>query len=364
MRILQVASHLEIGGIPRHVVTLAQGLARRGHAVAVASGGGVLAAELRAARVAHRQVPLHVKSELHPALAVAVARLLGIVRRERIDLLHAHTRVAQVAATFVSRLTSVPYVATCHGFYRQRLGRRLWPCWGRRTIAISDAVRRWLEASGASSARIAMVLNGIDVAPECWTVSTQEQQRYRQELRLGSEPVIGIVGRVAAVKGHRWLLEAFGALASDDVAAQLLIVGGGPERATLEREVAARPWASRVRWTTAADVRLPLSMMDVVVVPSLWEEPFGLVAVEAMAAGRPVVASRAGGLPEIVVDGETGLLAARGDMPGLASALRRLLADAALRRRLGEAGRQRAVERFSSERMAVDTEAVYRTVLR
>lgn len=364
MRILQIASHLEIGGIPRHVVTLARELARRGHAVAVASGGGALAAELRASAIAHRQVPLHVKSELHPAVAVAVAQLRGIVRRDRIELLHAHTRVAQVAAAVVSRLTGVPYVATCHGFYRRRVGRRLFPCWGVRTIAVSEAVRRWLETSGVPAARIATVLNGIDVAPECWAVSAQEWQRYRQELRLGAEPVIGVIGRVAAVKGHRWLLEAFGALAANGVAAQLLVIGGGPERSVLEREVAAQPWASRVRWTVVADVHVPLSVMDVVVVPSLWEEPFGLVAVEAMAAGRPVVASRVGGLPEIVEDHYTGLLVEPGDRAGLAEGLKRLLADPALRTRFGAAGRQRAVERFSDERMAAEVETVYRAVAR
>ncbi len=364
MRILQLTSHLEIGGIPRHVVTLAGALARRGHVVAVASGGGALAAELAGAGVARRQVSLKTKSELHPKLWAAILVLSGIVRRDGIQVLHAHTRVAQVVAAVVSSATGVPYVATCHGFYRQRLGRRLLPCWGRRTIAISDAVRRWLLAIGVPAERIVTVLNGIDVDPSRWQVAEDELSRFRAAAGLRDGPVVGIVGRVVDVKGHRWLLESFKRLADRVPDAQLLVVGEGPDRLALERAASAKGLQDRVRFAgSTPDIRVPLAAIDVVAVPSLWEEPFGLVVVEAMAAGRAVVASKAGGIPEIVRHGETGLLVERGDVVGLAEALARLLQDQALRSRMAAAGRRIAAERFSSERMATEMEEAYRAAV-
>ena len=360
MRIGLVTSHLEIGGIPRHVVTLSRALVRRGHAVTVVSGGGVLVGELGQAGIVYRGMPLRTKSEVHPKLLAAVLALRRIVRQDGIDLLHAHTRVAQVVAAAVSAATGVPFVTTCHGFYRLRLGRRLVPCWGRRVIAISGAVRRWLLAAGVPDDRIVTVLNGIDVEPGSWIVDEGALAQFRQAAGLDSGPVVGIVGRVVQVKGHRWLLEAFARVASEITEAQLLVVGDGPDRPTLEQMAAAMGLSRRVRCVASVpDVRIALAAMDVVAVPSLWEEPFGLVVVEAMAAGRAVVASNAGGIPEIIRDGETGVLVERGDTAGLIAALGRLLRDDACRSRLAEAGRQAAVERFSSGRMAAEVEAVY-----
>ena len=143
MRILHIASHLNIGGITRYLLGLATRLARR-HEVMVAADTGELRAEFQQAHVAHWPVPLQTSAEFSPRVWQAAQHLSRRLRREPVDVLHAHTRVGQVVAACLSRRLRIPYVATWHGIYRMNLGRRLWPCAGDRTIAISQPVREHL----------------------------------------------------------------------------------------------------------------------------------------------------------------------------------------------------------------------------
>jgi len=174
--------------------------------------------------------------------------------------------------------------------------------------------------------------------------------------------VVGVASRLYAPKGHRVLLEAFAQVARRLAAAWLLVVGDGPERPSLEDRAHALGIGRNVTFVGfQPDVAPYLRLCRVTAVPSTHPEPFGLVAVESLAAGVPVVASRAGGLPEVITDGVAGLLVRPGDADDLAAALLRVLGDPETQTRLAsECARES--ERFSMEGFVERMEELYRAV--
>ncbi|MBI4370944.1 MAG: glycosyltransferase family 4 protein [Elusimicrobia bacterium] len=271
-----------------------------------------------------------------------------------------------VAALIAARLAGAPrLVLAVHNDPNPGAGpRALWRgARGRLAARLADAVisvsRDCAGKVAAACGRpVRAILNGAGPLQDA------DPAALRRELGVpAGVPLIGAIGHLEARKGFRVLLEAFRLLAPRRPDARLAVIGAPiePEEDAALRALAADPAvagrATLVGYKPRA--RRFAAAFDVCVVPSLRSESFGLVALDAMRAGRPVVASRVGGLPEVVADGETGLLAPPGDAAALARALEELLADPAKARRLGEAGRRRAAARFSAERMAAE----YREVL-
>ncbi|OGX40125.1 MAG: hypothetical protein A3C53_02815 [Omnitrophica WOR_2 bacterium RIFCSPHIGHO2_02_FULL_68_15] len=365
MRVLFLTTHVEVGGIPAYTVTLAEQLARRGHHPVVCSRGGLLVERLTAAGIPHHPVALGVKSELHPLMAVAIGQVLAVIRRARPDVLHAQTRVAHAAAGVVGRLTGIPVVTTAHGFYDWHWGRRAFPFWGRRVIAVSPSVRQLLiERYGVPPAKVALIANGIAWTPWDPARLAEAVARFRQTSGIrGDGPVVGTVTRLAPAKGLPTLLQAFHQLRRQVPSARLLIVGDGPLKTELVRSAYALGEQEQIIFSgIAVETRVPLSMMDVFVLPS-HHEAFGLAIVEAMAMGRPVVASRVGGIPTIVDDGVTGLLVPPNDPDALARALGQMLDDPERRRAMGSAGHARYEREFTMDRVAREVESVYEEVV-
>jgi glycosyltransferase involved in cell wall biosynthesis len=368
MRVLHVTSHLNIGGITTYILTLSRLLVARGHQCRITSGGGQLAEEARAAGIEHWPADLHTSADFSLHVWRASQQLAARLRREPVDLLHAHTRVGQVVAHQLARRLGVPFVSTWHGIYRLNLGRRLWPCLGDLTIAISAPVREHLiRTFRVPPARIRLVWNGVD--PERFAVPPDAEalQAFRRQWGLPpGHPVVGFIGRLAGgrVKGIDLLLAAAQHLAERMPELHVLIVGDGPQGSLLRREVERRGLAGRVHMVGAAtDVRVPLALMDVFVFPARWPEGFGLSLLEAMAAGKPVVAHCIGAVPDIVEDGASGCLVTPEDVPAMAGAILRLLQDGEAATRLGQAAQRRAREVFSLGRMVDQVEAVYRELV-
>lgn len=367
MRILQVTSHLQVGGVPRYVVMLSGRLAARGHQVVVASAGGPLAAQL-SPEIVQWRVPLRAKCEWHPNAWWTVEELIRRLRRTPVDLLHAHSRVSQVVAQAVSRRLGIPYVVTWHGIYRPNLGRWLWPCTGDRTIAISEPVRRHLlEQFHVPAERVRKVYNGIETVRYGAPLDPDllQQARVRWGLPRGG-PVIGGIGRMASgrVKGFDLIMAAAYLLKEEFPDLHLLLVGDGPRRPFLEGVAQRLGVADRTHFIgTTEDVRVSLALMDVFLFTSRWPEAFGLTLVEAMAAGRPVVAVNVGAVPEIVRHGQEGWLVPHEDVGAIADGIARLLRDRAMATRLGQQAQARARELFDLERMTTEIEAVYQEVV-
>jgi glycosyltransferase involved in cell wall biosynthesis len=285
--------------------------------------------------------------------------LSKLVRDKEIDIMHAHTRVTQVAAAISSAFTKVPYVATCHGFFKRRLGRMLFGAWGSKAIAISGPVRESLIRDfGVPPGKISLVRNGIELDRFSRNFSGGELAGFKEAIGLKDWPVIGTIGRLSPVKGQKTLIEAV-----RNLNAQCVIVGDGPESARLKGLAKDLGVDDRVYFLKSdMDTAKFLAVMDVFVLPSM-KEGLGLALMEAMAAGRPCVASDVGGISDIVKDGSSGLVFPAGDAGALKAAISRLIGDEPLRRRLGASAARFARENFSSGAMAEEIVKVYREVL-
>ena len=362
MKILLLANHFNAGGITTCLLTLGKGYVGRGHEVFIASSGGGCVAQAEGLGIRHLAVPaLAVKCEAHPVLLSAVRRVSRLVRGQGVDILHAHTRVTQVVSAACAGMTGRPYVSTCHGFFKPRLSRLLFPLWGRRAIAISRPVAGHLVRDlHVPEARVAFVPNGIDAA-RFKPASPVERQARRESFGLdAAAPVIGMLARLSDVKGHVYLIEAMDTLRRSVPGVICLLVGEGPMEERLKAMVAARGLEQTVLfWRITGRPQEILPVFDVFAMPSL-QEGLGLSAMEAAACGIPVVASRAGGLVEAVLDGTTGFLVPVKDAAALAAALGKLLADKGLAQRFGHAGRARIMADFSADVMVDKTLDVYR----
>lgn len=362
-----MTTHMEMGGIPIYVVELARMLKRRGHRPVVLSDAGLLTRRLASEGIPYIRIPSRTSSEFNPKLWLgAFPRILKAIREERPDLIHSHTRVTQVLGWAVSTLTNVPYVTTCHGLYKFRIGRRFFRCWGKWVMAISNASMERLvrQYRLASPHQVALVENGIDVDHFRQAPDAAEVERFRRANGLNGGPIIGAVARLSPVKGLDLLLKAAPALLREFPDLRLLLVGDGPAREELVRLAYELKISDRVAiCPSVEDTRVPLALLQVFAAPA-WREGFGLAIVEAMAAGVPVVATDSGGPAEIIEHGRSGLLIRSGDVAGLEEGLRSLLRDPAARERMARAGQSRAKERYNLERVVTQVEEVYARAVR
>lgn len=297
-----------------------------------------------------------------PAL---VARLYRAIRRSRSDIVHTHLIHADLHGQLAARLARVRGVISVHGthsFYLREpvhTAMRLAARSASRTIAISEHAQRFLvEAGIVQRERVRVVHYGISMVP--WHVSNESRASARSELGIApDETTVGIAARLIPTKGHDILIEAFAAASSQIPGLKLLVAGDGPLRGTLEQM--ARETLQPASAEFLGHVHnMPefMAACDILAFPSS-SEGFGLAVLEAMAAGIPVVASRAASLPEIVADGETGRLVQPSRPDELAEVITELARDPRLRQTFGAAGRERARLHFSLDKMADRTIAVY-----
>lgn len=357
LRVLHIDTERGWRGGERQALWLAQELERGGHtSIVAARAGEPLANRARAAGLT--VVPCAPTSELDP---IAALRLRRAIRRERIDVVHAHTAHAVALAALATLGTRVPLVVSRRVDFhlRRNLGTR-WK-YGRAAmiIAISDAVARVLRESGVAAERIAVVPDGVDLLRQVVPASAHELAD------LGIRPGAPLTVQVSQLVGHKDpvnFVRAVGRARANVPGIQALLVGDGPLREEVEAEVAALGLQDAVvvaGYRTDADALLAAA--DVAVLSSR-EEGMGSVLLDALAFGVPVAATRAGGIPEIVADGETGLLADVADPAALGDAIARVLTDRTLRERMRTAARERA-RHFSMERTAALTAEIYRRVL-
>ena len=367
IRLLILTVGFGTGGAEQLILTTAPRLQRDGFEVTVVGlkGWGLLGDELEARGV--RAVALGGRGAWDLR---AFGRLLSMLRRDRIQILQGHMYRANIAARLLGRLASVPVIVTAYHdtdvwmrFYH-RLIERLTAPLSASVTACSEAVRRHaLGAFGLPPGLVHTLPNAIELPEE----GQEPRARERVRRELGAAPddfLVGSLGRLdEPKKGLAVFLAAARLLAREFPRVRFAVVGDGPARGPLEAR-AAREGVSHC--TTFAGLRrdVPdvMRAFDVFVQPSLWEG-FGLTAVEAMSVETPVVASRVGGVEEVVIDGESGILVPPGDAPALASACALLLRNRDLAERLARAGRARARERFGIERMVRDLAEHYRGLL-
>ena len=365
MRILLLTTHLNIGGIGTYIVSLAKALKAKGEDVIVASSGGMLVEELTSGGVSHIKINVKTKSEMNPKIFGAVFQLRRLVKRLGIDVIHSQTRVTQVIGFFVSRLCRIRFVTTCHGFFRPNLGRRILPAWGDRVIAISEAVKEHLEKDfNVSSDRISLIYNGIDAKNFLREFSQEEKDALKDKFGIRKDhSVIGIIARFTPDKGHDVLLSALFEILKEIPNVQLVFVGDGKEYSRIFDLTQHMGLTENVIFVKSQIKTLNiLSVMDVFMFTPRRKEGLGLVLLEALAAGKPVVATKVGGIPSIIKDGVNGFLVPPSRPELLIEPTIRLLKDKDLYQKMSQVGREIVVQKFSINGMADKVHALYKAL--
>jgi glycosyltransferase involved in cell wall biosynthesis len=383
IRVLRVIARLNMGGPAIHVANLAAGLQTRGYQTTLVAGSlargedsmAFLAERLGVSVVSVPEIQREV-SALHDARSVL--RVAELIRTERPQILHTHTAkagaIARAAAMLAGDARPPVVLHTFHGhvlkgyfgpgrtaFFRQveqslaRLSDVL--------VAVSPEVRNELIELGVAPRRkFAVIRLGIPLEERLGDASAGED--YRRLYGIPKDAfVIGWVGRMTGVKATRAVLEIVRAVHDRGVDSVLCMVGDGPDRVRLE-EIAHELGIARSCYFVGYQEQIAgyYRLFDAFVLPSV-NEGTPVSAIESLASGTPVVANRVGGVPDVVRDGVDGFLVEAGDAEAAADKLAVLARDEALRRRLGEAGRARVLERYSVSRLVDDVDRLYRSLL-
>lgn len=377
-----------VGGLGRHVHALAVTLTAAGHDVTVVSryvDGAALDEVVDGVRIV--RVPedpprfdfaestlLAWTMALNHALTRAALRVASQVRPE---VVHAHDWLVAHAATTLKHHLGVPLVATIHateagrhqGWLPGELNRSIhrvewWLTYEARRVITCSEYMRWevTRLFELPAEKVDAVANGVDL-PQ-WTPRKADIARARAE--YGEGPLLVFCGRLVYEKGVHDLLAALPRLRRRHPGLRLVIAGDGPHRSELQAQARRRRLGRSVVWAgfrTRDELAALVAAADCVVVPSIYE-PFGMVALEGMAAGTPVIASDTGGLREIVVDGVTGVRFTPGNVSGLANAVSGVLTDEVLSRRLARAARTVVASDHSWPTIADRTVDVYRLAIR
>ncbi|MBI1728007.1 MAG: glycosyltransferase family 4 protein [Candidatus Rokubacteria bacterium] len=365
LTVLHVVANRWWTGSAEPVLRLVLGLQSRGHRVLLGlAAGDRFEAKAREAGIEPvEELRLDVKSG--PAAIVRDARRLrSLVTREGVDVVHVHHGHDHWLGWWGHGTA-----ALIRTFHSERSVRRAWPdsALYRRTdavIAVSRRIGERLREARVPGPRLYLADGVVDAAR--FATDAPGAAKVREEFGAAGVPLVGCVARLAAGRGHEALIEGFGLLGAELGDARLLLVGKGERRDALVELVKRLGLERRVFFAGYRDADLPavLEALDVFVLMGAGSDESCRAALEAMAAGRPVLAARVGALPDAVVHGETGLLLDEPSPPAVAASLARLLSAPSEARAMGEAGRRRALLLFASERHAAAMEAVYLATIR
>ena len=382
VRVLRVIDRLNVGGPALHVTYLSRGLAPRGYETMLVAGDIARGEESMAFVAAEAGVEVVTFSGLSRELSplrdvVATIRLAGLIRRTRPQIVHTHKAKAGAVGRLAALLAGGRRPLVVHTFHGHVLRgyfghagsllfRAIEAALARVSdvlVAVSPQVRDELVRLGVAPVeKFAVVRLGIELEPRV----RAHEERAEIRRRIGVAPerfVVGWFGRMTAVKRCEELVHALAALREGGVDAVLLLVGDGVDRERVEERAHELGVAEAclflgyqddvARWYAACDAFALTSA----------NEGTPVVIIEALAAGIPVVATRVGGVADVVADGVDGLLVDAGDTAAMSERLEQLARDETLRRRMGAAGRARTLARYAVERLVDDVDVLYRSLL-
>lgn len=383
IRVLRVIARLNVGGPALHVAYLSSGLAERGYETTLVAGDVAKGEESMAFVAESKGVEIVRLAGLSRSIApfrdlAAAIRLAGVIRRIRPHILHTHTAkagaVGRLAAVLAGNDRPAIVVHTYHGHVLEGY-------FGRVGTAAFRAIERWLAGSTdvlvavspqvrddlvnlgvAPARRFTVVRLGIDLEPRVRT--SVDRMELRRRLGIGPERfVVGWFGRMTAVKRTDDLIDALVALRGRGVDACLLLVGDGEDRERLEQRAKDAGVARDVfSLGYQQDVAGWYAAADAVVLTSA-SEGTPVTIIEALAAGKPVVATNVGGVPDVVRDGIDGFLVSAGDTDAMAARLAEIASDPAVGERLATTGQQRVLTRYAVARLVDNVDRLYRALL-
>jgi len=357
VNILQILPELKVGGVERGVVDLARYLLDRGHKAVIVSGGGSLVKELDMMGARHYELPVGKKNPF--IMIKMIPALINIIKTENIDIVHARSRVPAWIAFVACRFSSVKFVTTAHGYYKNKFTSQVM-AWARTVIVASNVIaRHMIDDFGVPYERIKLIPRGVDLS----------QFKYRlREKKKGDDFVIGLISRITPIKGHAYFIKAISMVSRVIPKLKVLIVGDCPRSKAKykeELEVLVRRLAltRTVEFVGQVD-DIPgiLSNMDLLVLPTISPEAFGRVIIEAQACGVPVIATKVGGVVDIIEDRVNGILVAPEDHLALQNAIIEVAKDSALAQNLVKNARNIVEKKFGLEKMADEILDVYNSI--
>ena len=374
--LLQVIPELETGGAEQSTIDVAQAVVRAGGTALVATRGGRMTARLKADGGRLAQMPVQTKNPL--VMLGNAARLVALIRQEKVSLVHARSRAPAFAALWAAHATNTPFVATYHGVYKAQSGLKRWynavMTRGDLVIANSDYTRDHVLAEHhIDPVRMVTIPRGVDFSrfdPGLVAPARVEALRQAWGAPQDGRTKILLAGRLTRIKGHLMIVEAARRLAEAGRRDFLILFAGDDQgrsgyAAELQGAIDAAGLSAAVKIVGHCD-DMPAAYLlaDFAILPTSVPESFGRAAVEPQVMGRPVIASDHGGVTETVLDGKTGWLAPVTDVDAWAAALAKAIdLGPGKRTEMGELGRKRARQLYSVDAMCAATLSAYERVL-
>ncbi len=358
MNILQILPELNVGGVETGTLDLAKYLVKHGHKAVVISNGGEMVRELESFGAIHYQLPVHKKSIF--TMVKTIPKLVEIIEKEKIDIVHARSRVPAWIAYFACRKTNRVFITTCHGYYKKHpfsfvMG------WGRRVIVLSNVIaRHMIDDFGTPHERLRLIPRSVDL--EKFKYTSPDKKR-KEEFN------VGIIGRLTPIKGHLHFVKAMAYVARAVPRLKIWIIGDAPASKEAYKEqvqVLVKRlglWHCTQFLGNQRDIPSILANLDLLVLATTTHEAFGRVIIEAQACGVPVVATRVGGVIDIIEDQKTGILVPPSDPASIAEAAIKIFKDVELSRTLAQNAYKKVKEKYNIELMAESTINVYKDAL-
>lgn len=360
--IMHVVCSLECGGLEKVVISFANRLDKKrfNNTICCLDSIGELAEEVNEGIkviLAGRKVKRFDYS--------LIFKLAQIFKKEKVGLVHTHNMGPLIYGTLAARLAGVPIVInTRHGRANKKCNRVIWGMNDAIITISEDARREILKWNHINEEKVRVIYNGIEINKFHFSNKQCSVIEIRKELNLQKDTyIIGIVARLAIEKDHKTLIKAFRNIVNSNINAELVIVGGGSCERDLKNIAKKENIMGRVKFLGFRD-NIPkiLTIFDVFVLSSVMEG-ISITLLEAMAAGKPVVATNVGGNPEVIVDGVTGFLVPPKKPDEMALSIIKILQESKLAKKMVDAGRKRVEEKFSLDRMVNEYMGIYKEIL-
>jgi lipopolysaccharide heptosyltransferase II len=354
MNILQILPELNVGGVETGTVDLAKYLIQQGHKSVVVSAGGSLVGELEKSGTIHYKLLVNKKNFL--VMLKAAHKLAEIIKKEKIDIVHARSRVPAWVAFFACRRTQAVFITTCHGYYSKHFFSRVMG-WGKTVIAISEVIgQHMVQDFGVPSHHVRIIPRSVD---------TSRFNVPRPTKGVHDPLIVTMIGRITPLKGHPYFLKAMAQVIRTLPNLKVQLIGDAAEKRSGYKEelllLTKRLGISgNVEFLgNRRDIPQLLAKSNCLVLSTITQEAFGRVILEAQASGVPVVATKVGGVSEIIDNERTGLLVAPKDVSAMAEAVLRVLKEREFAASLVIEAKKKIENRYTLKHMAEATLQVY-----
>jgi glycosyltransferase involved in cell wall biosynthesis len=365
VKILHLLNGIELGGAETRIVSLLKKLDKKKYKIHIAYllGKPILEEDLKNSGI--KVISLGLRTKFY--IPLVIYRLIKLILKNRYDILHTHNVQASLLGRLIAKMLKVPVlISTQHSVFQQKqtgviykLERITWRL-PDTIIALSEAISNYLKVNGKPK-DVKVIHTGVNIK-----LSDDVDNKVQKEafgIKYNSIPVIGTVGNLRYEKGYQYFLPAMKQVIKEIPNIKILIVGEGKLRNDYENLANSLGLTGNIIFTGyRKDVIEIMSLFDIFVLSSI-TEGFGRVLIEAMALTKPVVATKVDAIPEIVLDGETGILVPPKESDALAKAIIKLLKNSEMARKFGQAGRKRVEKFFILNKMVSDVENVYKECL-